>query len=293
MARRASQSALLPPAPRKQRTVAEMQRGIERIKARIATLQAFDPSAMAVEQPPEIAGLQVDIKANLDRIFGEGTADYRHFESACDLQWSPSVMYGDYPALRDYQEGVREKIAYSVAILGQAVRFLEEEIADAAEEQTAPPVRDLSRDFSKVFVVHGHDDGAREAVARFLERLGIKPIILHEQANQGRTVIEKVEAHSGVNFAVVLLTPDDEGCAKDGTPAPRARQNVLLELGYFIGKLGRKHVCALRRGSIEIPSDFVGVVAESFDEAGGWRQKLATELDAAGFSIDWNKVMRA
>lgn len=152
----------------------------------------------------------------------------------------------------------------------------------------------LKAQFSrKVFIVHGHDDGARETVARFLERIGLEAIILHEQANQGRTVIEKVVAHSDVGFAVVLLTPDDEGCVKGGTPEPRARQNVLLELGYFIGRLGRDKVCALKRGAVEIPSDFAGVVWETMDSGGGWKQSLARELEAAGHSIDWNKVMRA
>lgn len=145
---------------------------------------------------------------------------------------------------------------------------------------------------SKVFIVHGHDDGARETVARFLERIGLEAIILHEQANQGRTVIEKVIAHGDVGFAVVLLTPDDEGCANGGTPEPRARQNVLLELGYFIGRLGRDKVCALKRGTLEIPSDFAGVVWEQMDNGGGWKQTLARELAAAGHDIDWNKVMR-
>lgn len=152
----------------------------------------------------------------------------------------------------------------------------------------------LKSQFSrKVFIVHGHDDGARETVARFLERIGLEAIILHEQANQGRTVIEKVIAHSDVGFAVVLLTADDEGCAKGGTPEPRARQNVLLELGYFIGRLGREKVCALKRGELEIPSDFAGVVWENMDNSGGWKQALARELEAAGHCIDWNKVMRS
>lgn len=146
---------------------------------------------------------------------------------------------------------------------------------------------------NKVFIVHGHDDGARESVARFLERIGLEAIILHEQANQGRTVIEKVVAHGDVGFAVILLTPDDEGCIKGGTPEPRARQNVLLELGYFIGRLGRDKVCALKRGALEIPSDFAGVVWEIMDHSGGWKQSLARELAAAGHEIDWNKVMRA
>lgn len=145
---------------------------------------------------------------------------------------------------------------------------------------------------NKVFIVHGHDDGARESVARFLERMGLEAIILHEQANQGRTVIEKVVAHSDVGFAVVLLTPDDEGCVKGGSPQPRARQNVLLELGYFIGRLGRERVCALKTADLELPSDYAGMVWGAMDKHGGWKQELARELDAAGYSIDWNKVMR-
>ncbi|MBD8826712.1 nucleotide-binding protein [Pseudomonas sp. CFBP 13602] len=133
----------------------------------------------------------------------------------------------------------------------------------------------------KVFIVHGHDEGATQMIARFLERLDFQSIILHEQANRGRTVIEKVEAHGDVSFAVVLLTPYDEGCAKGGTPEPRTRQNVLLELGYFLGRFGRDKVRALKRGTVEIPSDFAGVVWESMDST-GWKQALGRELKAAG-----------
>ncbi len=142
----------------------------------------------------------------------------------------------------------------------------------------------------KIFIVHGHDNEAKAEVARFIERLGFQPLILHEQVSKGRTVIEKFEANSDVGFAVVLLTPDDEG-SKKGQPAkPRARQNVVLELGYFVGRLGRDRVCALRRGEVEIPSDFNGVVYETYDEHGAWRGKLAKELEAAKFAIDWAKV---
>ena len=144
---------------------------------------------------------------------------------------------------------------------------------------------------NKVFIVHGHDAEARETVARFLEKIGLQAIILHEQANQGRTVIEKVEANGDVGFAVVLLTPDDMGCAKGETPKPRARQNVLLELGYFIGRLGRAKVCALKRGDLEIPSDFAGVVWEQMDAGNSWKLALVRELKAAGHDIDLNKVL--
>lgn len=145
----------------------------------------------------------------------------------------------------------------------------------------------------KVFIVHGHDGEARETVARFVATIGFTPIILHEQANRGRTIIEKVEVNSDVGFAIVLLTPDDEGKAQGTTDLePRVRQNVLLELGYFIGRLGRDHVCALMRGRVEIPSDFAGIVWEPMDSGNGWKQALGRELEAAGHDIDWNKVMR-
>lgn len=145
---------------------------------------------------------------------------------------------------------------------------------------------------NRIFIVHGHDGEARESVARFLNLVGLDPVILHEQANRGRTIIEKVEAHSDVGFAVVLLTPDDEGKARGaGDLEARARQNVLLELGYFIGRLGRENVCALKRGELEIPSDFAGVVWTSMDAGNGWKQALGKELHAAGYQIDWNKVM--
>lgn len=145
---------------------------------------------------------------------------------------------------------------------------------------------------NKIFIVHGHDGEARETTARFVSKLGLVPVILHEQASRGRTIIEKVEAHDDVGFAIVLLTPDDEGRAC-GTHAlePRARQNVLLELGYFIAHLGRENVCTLRKGQVAIPSDFAGVVWTDMDGAGGWHLALGKELRAAGYEIDWNLVM--
>lgn len=145
---------------------------------------------------------------------------------------------------------------------------------------------------NRVFIVHGHDGEARESVARFLTKLGLEPVILHEQASRGRTIIEKVEANSDVGFAVVLLTPDDEGRRRgDDTLEPRSRQNVLLELGYFIARLSRANVCTLKKGELQIPSDFAGVVWSTMDSAGGWRLELAKELQAAGYIIDWNRVM--
>ena len=146
-------------------------------------------------------------------------------------------------------------------------------------------------DKRKVFIVHGHDEGPREAVARFLEKIGLEPIILHEQASQGMTIPEKLIAHGNVGFAVVLLTPDDWGRAKSSSEdKPRARQNVILELGYFVGLLGRGKVCAILKEGIEMPSDYVGTVYISWDSGSAWKFELAKELRAADYDIDFNKI---
>lgn len=143
-----------------------------------------------------------------------------------------------------------------------------------------------------VFLVHGHDEEARQAVARLITKLDLNPVILLEQPNAGRTIIEKIEDGSDiVGYAVVLLTPDDVGYPKDKPDEKqlRARQNVLLELGYFMGKVGRSRVCALNKG-VELPSDIHGVVYIEMDDAGGWKLQLAREMKEAGISIDLNKL---
>lgn len=145
-----------------------------------------------------------------------------------------------------------------------------------------------------VFVVHGHDDEMKHHVARSLKDLGLNPIILHEKPNAGKTIIEKFESHAEVSFAVVLLSPDDMAFPFDSKPAtakPRPRQNVVLELGFFVGRLGRNRVCVLKRESLEFPSDFNGVVYSNYDEAGHWRMEMARELKEAGYTIDANKLL--
>ena len=144
----------------------------------------------------------------------------------------------------------------------------------------------------KVFVVHGHDEAAKVTVARFLEHLELQPIILHEQPNQGRTIIEKFEDHATVGFAVVLLTPDDvgESVQRQDQLQPRARQNVILELGFFIGRLGRRRVCVLVKDEVETPSDYEGVVYTKLDDHDGWKGSLIRELKEAGFDVDANRV---
>jgi len=147
---------------------------------------------------------------------------------------------------------------------------------------------------NKVFIVHGHDEAVKTNVARFVEKLGLETIILHEQANKGQTIIEKFESNaSEVSFAIVLLTPDDIG-APENTPdetQSRARQNVILELGYFCGTLGRDKVCVLYKKDVEIPSDYLGVVYTEMDDKEGWHLKLAKEMKEANLDINLNNIL--
>lgn len=151
-----------------------------------------------------------------------------------------------------------------------------------------------SLDFSNkdIFIVHGHDEEMKLNVARFIETLDLTPIILNEKANCGDTIIEKLERYSKVGFAIVLLSPCDDG-RKHGSKKwnPRARQNVIAEMGYFIGKIGRNRVCILRKLEVEEPSDFTGIVYTPYDENNGWKIKLCQELNAAGYNVDANKII--
>lgn len=151
--------------------------------------------------------------------------------------------------------------------------------------------KSTSKDKNKVFIVHGRDDLAKSETARFVEKLGFEAIILHEQASSGKTIIEKIEEYTNVGFAIVLYTPCDIG-GLSGTEItkPRARQNVVFEHGYLIGKLGRQNVCALVKGDIETPNDISGVVYVSHDSEGGWKFKIAKEMRQSGYAIDLNKI---
>jgi hypothetical protein len=143
----------------------------------------------------------------------------------------------------------------------------------------------------KIFIVHGRDDATKNDVARFIAQLELDAVILHEQTNRGRTLTTKfVEVASEATFAVVLITPDDVGGLSKDALRPRARQNVIFELGYFIGLLGPEKVCALVAGTVERPSDFEAVVYVPYGANTGWRADLARELRGAGIKFDPGKV---
>lgn len=144
----------------------------------------------------------------------------------------------------------------------------------------------------EIFIVHGHNDEIKHNVARVIEKLKLTPIILNEQSNEGLTIIEKFEKYSNVSFAVVLLTYDDFGNSKSNSKNnKRARQNVILELGYFIAKLGRQNVLPLYEDEVELPSDISGVLYTKIDNSENWKFRLVKELKTAGFNVDANDIL--
>lgn len=191
------------------------------------------------------------------------------------------------------KEPFEKCINIATAILDSAISNinLQKELSESQVNSKPIINKTVSRDKTKVFIVHGHDDSLKTEVARFVERQGLEALILHEQVSRGNTIIEKIEANSNVGFAIVLYTPCDFGRSSNiQEEQPRARQNVIFEHGYFVAKLGRSNVVALHKGNVEIPNDLSGVVYTPYDEFGSWKRSIAHELRASGYKIDFEKI---
>lgn len=200
-----------------------------------------------------------------------------------------------YTSLTDKISGLIEDIRDSIGrlqIVCDAIDVTDEDVT-VHPRATVPTPQKVKVSSNKVFIVHGHDEAAKHSAARLLTKLKLEPIILGEQDDLGRTIIEKFEDYSDVDFAIVLLTPDDVGASvkefadreQDGL-MKRARQNVIFEMGFFFGKLGRKHVCALLKSNTERPSDISGIVYTPMDDHGAWETKLAKEMKSAGLPVN-------
>lgn len=214
--------------------------------------------------------------------------DSRHVRDFAGINYGhPYSLASDKEKKHAYISGLNS----TIPILQSMIEEIEEYWEDNSLTRVSTSAKKISPEHLRdVFIIHGRDDGTKETVARFIERLGLKPIILHEEPNQGQTIIEKFEQHAEVAFAIALLTPDDTGGLAEEEPShkPRARQNVIFELGYFTGKLGRQGVCALTKGPVEIPSDYYGVLYIPFEESGVWKMALVRELKTARFEVDAN-----
>jgi predicted nucleotide-binding protein len=197
--------------------------------------------------------------------------------------------YDLVPNIDKYRRDVTTKIKRLGGISDQLVLFNDPSDTSQPTFSNEDISNTLQPTFSdEVFIVHGHDEAAKHAGARFVEKLGLNAIILDEQVSRGQTIIEKLEQKaSNADFAIVLLTPDDMGAPKDKLDElkPRARQNVVLELGYFLRGLGRERVCVLHKEKVELPSDIHGIIYVPMDDYDGWQNKLRQEIEHAGLPV--------
>ena len=266
---------------------------------------------------PQFEGWKIDAELAISNTFGNDSAQIHRFSNISydpTQTWdTPDDVFLDMLSIPSVcQEAYVRGLELAASFLESMIKEVEEYWEDENQITSSRTRRKKQQDgeqtlessgaqkndspsLNEVFVIHGRDEGTKETVARFLTKLGLEPVILQEQVNRGRTIIEKFEYHADARFAVALLTPDDAGSLQGDKNKlkPRARQNVIFELGFFIGRLGREGVCALTKGNVEIPSDYAGVVYIPLDDFAGWKQKLFQELKGAGFEIDANRAFQA
>jgi predicted nucleotide-binding protein len=266
-----------------------------RLRSRIAEIQ--DPGLRSARyDDPRVEALESSIRATVRDIFGDVSheaGEYGGFRFARQrIARTSNFLRGtdNRDEVRaDMQRQIQESMPGAVTRLEGLIQRIAERTVAARESDRSASVAAAPTSRS-VFLVHGHNEEVKQAVARLLERLHLQPIILHEQTDMNRTIIEKFEAHADVGFAVILMTGDDRGGLKAASAdlyQPRARQNVVLEMGFFLGRLGRQRVCVLYERGVEMPSDYSGVLFKPLD-SDVWRWELAREIDAAGIPVDFN-----
>ena len=226
---------------------------------------------------PEFKAWNSKTERFLIKVFGTDSLEHKSFK---DTKFTFGFYFGN-TTHSDFVEKCKKDLTSTKAIFQT---YLEE----MKEENTSNYNNHCNTNFSRIFIVHGHDDKLKESVARIIEKQDIEVIILSEKANQGRTIIEKFEDYSDVCGAICLFTADDVGKAKsESEEKTRARQNVVLETGYFMGKLGRNRVVILTDKGIEMPSDLSGVV---YTNTQNWQIDLLKDLKAMGYNVDFNKL---
>lgn len=221
------------------------------------------------------------------KIFGN---DSKYLKDLSSIDFFPRI----FPSTEEYYQ--KRWLSGKNQLLNLFKTMLEELKLFSTEDIKKESKINEKKSSDKIFLVHGHDEEMKQAVARTLEKLGLTAIILHEQPNKGRTTIEKFTDYSDVGFAIVLLSPDDLGYERNENienVKSRARQNVVFELGYFIGKLGREKVLALFKPEekFEIPTDYSGVLYVPYEQNGRWNFDLIKELKACGYAVDANKLI--
>lgn len=225
-------------------------------KTALLLLKTLKVNLSRVSSDPYIYEYKKDALQIIEELLGESSKHFQSIDEAKNL----SYLLQKEVILKELDLLIKELSTEDET--GSAIIELFPENAEKAIKAPKLISPTSNEQKNRVFIVHGRDETAKEKVARFLEGLGLESILLHEQPNKGRTIIEKFEDHSSrADFAIILLTPDDVGglASESSDISPRARQNVIFEMGFFFGKLGKGNVCALYEG-VEQPSDLRGII---------------------------------
>lgn len=214
------------------------------------------------------------------KLFGPGSPQDKAIETALRVR-----VIGNGPDKFEQCKG------YVIGTLKSAIDVLNNDIFHELMDDKADAPGMLS---NRVFVVHGHDEVAKTSIEIFLSEIGLEPIVLHRQADEGQTIIEKFEKHSDVGYAFILLTPDDVSYSSSEDALPddqrkkeyRARPNVIFEFGFFVGRLGRRRVCCLYTGDVTLPSDVSGMIYKKYNQnIEEVAYSIIKDLKAAGYSL--------
>ena len=227
----------------------------------------------------------------LSRLFDNKEIVDKYTKFSDEIHWIPYVPQPTASEKFDIFQKRFENSINSLVEICEQIEIAEETLEEIAEEPLEIPSRTFG---DEIFIVHGHNEAAKYKVANFVKDLDLTATILDEQPSRGQTIIDKFEEHANeAGFAIVLLTSDDVGGPKDKKDElnPRARQNVILELGYFLHGLGRERVCVLYEDGVELPSDIHGIVYVSLDNGDGWKLKLAKEMKNIGLPINPDNLL--
>lgn len=255
------------------------------LKFRFVSLE-FDDSR-------ELTVLQHRISMILKKILDENEVDY-YLKEIKGTNFYPMV-YGDLDISYEKECWEFGRSGY-LAVIDSILEKLEfDKLFDSSSDEPtnlSNPIKDKIKS-NKVFIVHGRDESMKFQVKDFIKNIGLEPVILHEQLDNGQTVIEKfLNEAKEVDYAIVLFSPDDEGKLKnsDEDLKSRARQNVILEYGFFVGVLGRENTFALVKNDIELPNDMSGLIyCEYRDE---WKIKISKSLTSRGYEVDSKGLLR-
>jgi predicted nucleotide-binding protein len=229
---------------------------------------------------PEWVAWETRCNSVIEKLFGVESAQYKAIETAIDtatLGWGPSKF--------------ELKKNYILGILKDAIEVVENDLFNEIQNNKADAPINFS---SKVFIVHGHDEISKTSLEIFLNEIGLQPVVLHREADEGQTIIEKFEKHSDVGYAFILLTPDECAYLASEANLPevnrsiefRARPNVIFEFGYFIGKLGRSRVCCLHKKPVNLPSDVNGIIYKGYNNSvEEVAYSIMKDLKAAGYKL--------